>query len=125
MRTVIEPQTFLADVRSVGMTEAEHNRIIDHIAADPRIGELMEGTGGARKVRFAGRGKGKSGGYRVIFYSGPPDVPLLMLAVFGKGEKDNLTKAERNELRIELAGFTSDYRASAKRKTPARRLRSR
>ena len=38
------------------------------------------------------------------------DVPVLLLALIDKGEKDNLSKAERNELRIELAGYADDYR---------------
>jgi hypothetical protein len=45
--------------------------MIDAIAEDPLEGEIIPGTGGARKRRFAGRGRGKSGGYRVIsFYAG-------------------------------------------------------
>jgi hypothetical protein len=70
----------------------------------------MEGTGGARKLRFAGRGKGKRGGYRTVHYFAGDDVPVLMLALINKGESDNLTKAERNELRIELEGYAADYR---------------
>jgi hypothetical protein len=65
---------------------------------------------GARKRRFAGRGKGKSGGYRIVSYYADDDVPVLMLALI-KGERDNLLQAERNELRKELAGYAQDYRA--------------
>jgi hypothetical protein len=61
-------------------------------------------------VRFAGRGKGKSGGYRVItFYSGR-DVPVFLLNVFAKGDRVDLSQAERNELRKALAGLADDYR---------------
>ncbi len=68
------------------------------IASNPEAGNEIAGTGGARKVRVAGRGKGKSGGYRVItFYSGK-DVPVFLMAVYSKGGKATLTKAERNEL---------------------------
>lgn len=47
---------------------------------------------------LAGRGKGKSGGYRIIFAFGGGDIPVFLITVFGKGEKDNLSQAERNEL---------------------------
>lgn len=58
----------------------------------------LQGTGGCRKVRFAGRGKGKSGGYRTItFYSGS-DLPVFLITVFGKGERADLTQKERNAL---------------------------
>jgi len=70
----------------------------------------MEGTGGCRKLRFAGKGKGKSGGFRTVHYFGGDDVPVLLLALIDKGQDDNLTKAERNELRVELAGYADDYR---------------
>jgi len=58
----------------------------------------MQGTGGCRKVRVAGKGRGKSGGYRVITFFTGPDLPVFLITVFGKGETANLTKAERNEL---------------------------
>ncbi len=63
----------------------------------------MQGTGGIRKLRWSAQGKGKSGGVRVIYYYHNEGIPLFLLTVFGKGEKANLTKAERNE----LAKFTS------------------
>jgi len=72
--------------------------------------------GGARKLRVAGRGKGKSGGYRVItFYSGK-DVPAFLLAVYSKGEKGNLSNAERNELKGVLTDIVRDYRKGVKRR---------
>jgi hypothetical protein len=56
------------------------------------------------------RGKGKSGGYRVItFYSGE-DVPVFLLNVFAKNEKTDLTQAERNELKTVLAALADAYR---------------
>jgi len=54
--------------------------------------------------------RGKSGSVRVVtFYSGP-SVPVFLMSVFGKSEKVDLTKAERNELRGELATFLDMYR---------------
>jgi hypothetical protein len=58
----------------------------------------MQGTGGIRKLRWSAQGKGKSGGVRVIYYYHSDTMPLFLLTVFGKGEKANLSKAERNEL---------------------------
>lgn len=70
----------------------------------------MEGTGGARKLRWGARGKGKSGGDRVITFYAGPSLPVFGLGVFGKGEKANLTKAERNELRDILSHVAAAYR---------------
>ncbi len=68
VHAVLETRTFLRDVAQNGMSEDQHERIVRRIAENPRHGDVIPGTGGARKVRFAGRGKGKSGGYRVVTY---------------------------------------------------------
>jgi hypothetical protein len=97
------------------MTEAEREAVVEMIAKQPDAGVAIEGTGGARKVRFVARGRGKSGGYRVVrFYSGP-DIPVFLLAVYAKGEKANLTEAERNELKGILREIVEEYRTSGKR----------
>ena len=70
-----------------------------YLAHNPEAGDLMPGTGGARKVRFAGRGKGKSGGYRVVTFYGGEDIPVFLLDVYGKDTQANLSQAERNALR--------------------------
>jgi hypothetical protein len=116
MHAVVETPGFLRDAAQAGLSDEERRAMIAAIANDPTQGDLMAGTGGARKVRFSGRGKGKSGGYRIVTYYAAPDVPVLMLAIFGKGDRDNLSKAERNALRAELAGYAEDYRRSVRTK---------
>ncbi|MGE0685053.1 MAG: type II toxin-antitoxin system RelE/ParE family toxin [Candidatus Binatia bacterium] len=75
---------------------------------------MIEGTGGARKVRFAGKGKGKSGGYRVItFYSGS-SIPVFLLNVFAKNEKMDMTPKERNALKQMLSKLVKAYNARSK-----------
>ena len=96
------------------MTEAEQQAIVLHFATWPDAGDLIPRTGGARKVRFAGRGKGKSGGYRVVTYFGDRDIPVFLLNVFSKGQKIDLTAAERNALAKMLAALPAAYRKGAK-----------
>ena len=98
MHTVIETNAYVAAAKDAGMTADEMAAVVDLIAANPEAGEIMPGCGGARKLRVAKPGKGKSGGYRVITYFPGAAVPVFLLTVFGKNEKANLTKAERNEL---------------------------
>ncbi|MGO9454345.1 MAG: type II toxin-antitoxin system RelE/ParE family toxin [Candidatus Binataceae bacterium] len=115
MHTVVETPSYLADGKAAGLTEAERDAVVEMIAKHPEGGDEIGGTGGARKVRVAGRGKGKSGGYRVItFYSGK-DMPVFLLAVYSKGETANLSKAERNELKGILGDIVREYRKRAKR----------
>ena len=110
MHSIVETPDYLEDARAAGITDEERTKIIASLAANPLAGALIPGTGGARKIRFAGRGKGKSGGYRVITFYGGEDIPLFLLNLFAKGDKIDLTMAERNQLRVELAGLVDDYR---------------
>ena len=80
------------------MSDGERDAAVTLIAAHPAAGDLIVGTGGCRKLRLAGRGKGKSGGYRLITFYAAPNRPAYLLAVFSKGERANLTRAERNAL---------------------------
>ena len=94
LHVVAELPQFLRDVAAVDLSEAEHRTNIDAIAANPRQGDEIRGSGGVRKVRFAGRGKGKSGGYRAITAYFGPDAPVYLLALLSKGERGNFTAAE-------------------------------
>ena len=80
------------------LAEADRRAIVDHLAAQPAAGDLIEGTGGVRKLRWARGGRGKSGGVRVIYYFHSEAMPLYLLTMFAKNERANLSKAERNEL---------------------------
>ena len=78
MHTVVLTPKFLADAKFAGVSESEMEAIIDVIAADPSAGDLIPETGGARKVRIGGRGRGKSGGYRVITFYVVDDLPVFL-----------------------------------------------
>jgi hypothetical protein len=109
LHTVVETPEFLSRAKRL-LTDAERLALVDHLAANPTAGDLMEGTGGARKVRWGARGKGKRGGARVISFYGGPGLPVFLLTLFGKGERANLSKAERNALRRLLADLVEVYR---------------
>lgn len=110
MQSVIELGSFLAGAKAAGMTEAERDAVVDHLSRNPRAGVLMPGTGGARKLRWKAPGRGKSGGYRVITYWAGSDVPVYLLDVFSKGEKVNLSQAERNALKVLLDTLAASHR---------------
>lgn len=119
LHTVVETPEFLRRVQGL-LTAAEHTALINHLAAKPDAGDVMPGTGGARKLRWGARGKGKSGGVRVItFFSGPP-IPVFVLTVFGKGEKINLSQAERNAMRKVLGELVVAYREGVKQNVKGR-----
>jgi hypothetical protein len=115
MYSTVETPDFLDDAKAAGITEQERSEIITYLAANRLAGVLIAGTGGARKARFAGRGKGKSGGYRVITFYGGEDIPLFLLNVFAKGDKVDLSRSERNELSAALASLAYEYRQGVQR----------
>ena len=94
---VVETKAFTGRAKG-HMSAAEVDRAIEVIARDPLCGDLIQGTGGIRKVRFAIKGRGKSGGVRIVYYYYNESMPVFLLTVFAKNEKADLTKAERNTL---------------------------
>ncbi len=81
------------------------------IAMDPEAGVAIAGTGGCRKVQVAKPGGGKSGGYHLITFFSGPRIPAFLITIYGKGAKDNLSKAERNALATLSAELVEHYKA--------------
>jgi hypothetical protein len=101
MQTLAETPEYLRRAEKL-LTADERRDILNYLAAHPRTGDLMEGTGGVRKLRWSRGNKGKSGGVRIIYYFHDENMPLYLLTLFAKNERANLSKAERNML-AELA----------------------
>lgn len=92
---------FAAKWRTLGLTDEDLQALERLIAADPTAGDVMRGTGGVRKVRFAPPSwhTGKSGAARVCYAAFTRIGTVYLLTVFAKNEKANLTAAERATLR--------------------------
>ncbi len=97
MITVAEVPEYIRRVEKL-LSNEERRDVIDYLAAHPKAGDLMEGTGGVRKLRWGRGSQGKSGGVRVIYYFHSEAMPLYLLTLFAKNERANISKAERNEL---------------------------
>ena len=110
--TVIETPSFLRDAKPL-MDEAERLEIISFLARNPAAGDVLQGTGGIRKVRYAREGGGKSGGYRVVYFYHSPGIPLFALNIFAKNEKDNISPAERNSLKELSVLLVETYKRGA------------
>jgi hypothetical protein len=66
------------------LSASERMDIISYLAAQPKAGDLMEGTGGIRKLRWGRGAQGKSGGVRVIYYVHNERMPLYLLTLLAK-----------------------------------------
>ena len=97
MITVAETKAFQRKIQAL-LSDQEKEDLIYYLSEHPNAGTLMQGTGGIRKLRWAQSGRGKSGSIRVIYYFHSTNMPLYLLAAFGKNEKANLSQQERNFL---------------------------
>ena len=79
------------------LTAEEQAAVVDLVAYEPTCGDLIPGTGGLRKVRVGRGGQGKRSGARVVYYFYDADFPILLLALYAKNEKGDLSAAEKRE----------------------------
>ena len=116
MHCVIQTDHFEKAADEAGLSDDEVFDIVSQLSENPKRGELIVGTGGARKWRIPAKGKGKRGGGRVVSFFAADDVPVFLLDVFVKGQQINLSQKERNELKTILGELAEDYRECARQK---------
>lgn len=107
--TVIETPEFLVAARRL-MSDAERQLLVDYLAYNPIAGDLIPGTGGVRKLRWALEGRGKRGGARVIYFHHDQGMPLFALTAYAKNERADLSQGERNDLRRLTAALVASFR---------------
>jgi mRNA-degrading endonuclease RelE of RelBE toxin-antitoxin system len=86
----IEASTFTKLLPSF-LTDDEYRGLQTYLMQKPDAGDLVRGSGGVRKVRWAPGGKGKSGGVRVIYYWKKPDHEIWMLTIYSKSERSTIS----------------------------------
>lgn len=87
------------------LTPAERATAELEIALAPTAWPVVSGTGGARKARAARGGRGKRGDVRIIYYVVTHRGVLYLLDVYAKNEKEDLSHAEKHEIRALVAAF--------------------
>lgn len=98
-RTFVELPFFQKKWKLMGLDDKDLKRLQEEIIADPKVGAVMQGTGGIRKMRFAFEKRGKSGSVRVIYVDFEVYEKIFLITAYPKNEKENLTQTERNELK--------------------------
>ena len=84
------------------LSDDEYAELQFFLADRPDAGKIIKGSGGIRKLRWAGSGRGKRGGLRVIYYWWVARERISMLTVYSKNERDDLTAEQLKRLRSEL-----------------------
>lgn len=90
----IETPAFTADVKAL-LPDDSYAELQMELTARPTAGQVIPGTGGLRKIRWRLPGQGKRGGARVIYFWRASQSQVLLLAIYGKGMKEDLTAAEK------------------------------
>jgi hypothetical protein len=97
------------------LSDDVYRELQTRLAANPGFGDLMPGTGGFRKLRWADvrRGKGRRGGLRIIYFYFPSDHQIWLMTLYDKSEAADLTEREKKALK---AAMESELKARATRR---------
>ncbi len=115
----IETPTFTALIAEY-LEDDEYRALQSFLAGEPEAGDVIQGTGGFRKLRWADRrrGTGKRGGLRVIYYYLVADSQIWLMTLYDKGEVADLSAAEKRQLR---AALDAELARRAARRRPRRK----
>lgn len=91
--TVVETPTFQKEAARI-WSQADLHAFIDWVAAHPQAGVVIPGSDGARKLRWSIPGKGKRGGARVIYFHRATDAVVLLVTVYEKSAKANISAGQ-------------------------------
>ena len=90
------------------LNDGEYLYLQNDLLANPKVGAVIQGTGGLRKVRVAARGKGKRGGARVIYYYFDNFKRFYLLTIYAKNEVTDLSTGERQQLKIFMEAWKNE-----------------
>ena len=110
MQTVAETPTFTKQAEAL-FDEEEKQELITFLSQNPLAGDVIVGTGGVRKLRFAASGRGKRGGARVIYYYLDEAMPLYALLVYPKNVKTDLTQDDKRAVTALVAALKATRRS--------------
>lgn len=94
-RTFIEVPLFTKKWKELGLTDEDLRDLQNILLQNPKSGDVIQGTGGLRKIRIPMKGRGKSGGSRVIYTDIEVKDVIYFINVYTKNEKDDLTEDEK------------------------------
>jgi hypothetical protein len=103
MFSFIETKLFTKLVTAL-LSDEEYSRLQEVLIRDPEIGDLIPGSGGVRKVRWAVRGRGKRGGIRVIYYARTRQGQIWMLTLYAKNVAESIPAHVLRQIKEEIDG---------------------
>jgi len=106
--TVVETTIFLRQAEKI-WSEEERAALVDHIARNPEIGDVIPDTGGVRKMRWGRAGSGKRGGARVVYFYHHADAPLYLLLAYAKAQREDMTQDEKRAASAFVAALKQQH----------------
>jgi len=94
----IETSVFTRRVMKI-LSDEEYRELQSQLIENPKAGSIIQGSGGLRKIRWRSSGRGKRGGSRTIYYWAVAKQQIIMLMIFAKNEKDDLSTEQRKILK--------------------------
>lgn len=85
--------------KKIGLTDDDLKRLQEELLKNPKAGDVVQGTGGLRKIRFAFEHCGKSGSSRVAYVDFAYYEKIYLITAYSKNDKENLSKSEQNNIR--------------------------
>lgn len=96
--------------KTIGLTDKELKALQEELTIIPTKGDIIQGTGGLRKIRVAFDNRGKSGSARVCYVDFAAFEKIYLITAYTKNEKENLSKEERKSIKllVEVLKNTTD-----------------
>ncbi len=98
MKSVFVESTIFEKYRDEYLSDEEYRLFQAELMLNPKLGDVIQGTGGLRKIRVASKGKGKRGGSRIIYYFLDEKRRFYLLTIYGKNEMSDLNANQRKQL---------------------------
>ena len=96
--TVVETPLFIREAGRL-LSDKDRLELVEFLAENPESGVIMQGTGGVRKLRWRGSGRGKRGGVRIIYYWHAARSRVYLLFMYPKSVQDTLTPQQAEAIR--------------------------
>lgn len=108
MKSIFVESTIFEKYRNEYLSDEEFRLFQAELMSNPKQGDVIQGTGGLRKIRVASKGKGKRGGSRVIYYFLDENRRFYLLAIYGKNEMSDLTADQKKQLKAFMEAWRNE-----------------
>ncbi len=108
MKSVFVESTIFEKYRNEYLSDDEFRLFQAELMSNPKQGDVIQGTGGLRKIRVASKSKGKRGGSRVIYYFLDEKRRFYLLTIYGKNEMSDLTADQKKQLKAFMEAWRNE-----------------